>query len=62
MTLSGKLCIKEVGKLVGLKDEEEMNMLSDDIPVMFGKVAPLHQAQEESEKIAEWAKENPSSS
>ena len=61
VTLSGKLCIKEVGKLVGLKDEEEMNMLSDHIPVMFGKVAPLHQAQEESEKIAEWAKENPES-
>jgi len=61
VTLSGKLCIKEVGKLVGLKDEEEMNMLSDHIPVMFGKVSSLHQAREESEKIAEWAQKNPES-
>ena len=36
VTLSGKLCIKEVGKLVGLKDEEEMNDISDQIPVTFG--------------------------
>jgi len=58
VTLSGKLCIKEVGKLVGLKDEEEMNMISDHIPVTFGKVAPLHEAKKESEKISEWARKN----
>jgi DNA polymerase-3 subunit alpha len=58
VTLSGKLCIKEVGKLVALKDEEEMNDISDQIPVTFGKVAPLKQAVEENEKFAKWAEDN----
>jgi len=58
VTLSGKLCIKEVGKLVGLKDEEEMNEISDHIPVVFGKVAKLRDAMEESERIAQWAEQN----
>ena len=58
VTLSGKLCIKEVGKLVGLKDEEEMNEVSDQIPVTFGKVAPLREAVEQNEKFAEWTQSN----
>jgi len=58
VTLSGKLCIKEVGKLVALKDEEEMNDISDQIPVTFGKVAPLKQAIEENDKFAKWTEEN----
>ena len=58
VTLSGKLCIKEVGKLVALKDEEEMNDISDQIPVVFGKVAPLQEAFNESEKFAQWATQN----
>jgi len=58
VTLSGKLCIKEVGKLVALKDEEEMNDISDQIPVVFGKVAPLQEAFNESEKFARWATQN----
>ena len=59
VTLSGKLCIKEVGKLVALKDDEEMNYISDQIPVTFGQVAPLKDAVDESEKFAEWTKSNP---
>ena len=59
VTLSGKLCIKEVGKLVALKDEEEMNYISDQIPVTFGQVAPLKDAVAESEKFAEWTQSNP---
>jgi len=58
VTLSGKLCIKEVGKLVALKDEEEMNDISDQIPVTFGKVAPLKQAVEENEKFSKWSQDN----
>tara|TARA_R110000824_G_scaffold106642_4_gene252297 strand:- start:2693 stop:5311 length:2619 start_codon:yes stop_codon:yes gene_type:complete len=58
VTLSGKLCIKEVGKLVALLSEDEMNDISDQIPVVFGKVAKLKTAQEESEKFAQWAEQH----
>tara|TARA_B100000287_G_scaffold435305_1_gene502953 strand:- start:1046 stop:3691 length:2646 start_codon:yes stop_codon:yes gene_type:complete len=58
VTLSGKLCIKEVGKLVALKDEEEMNEISDHIPVLFGKVSKLKDAVQESEKLSAWASNN----
>ena len=61
VTLSGKLCIKEVGKLVGMKDEDEMNFVSDQIPVNFGKVAPLRDAKRDSEKFAQWVNKNPRS-
>tara|TARA_R100000008_G_scaffold81978_1_gene65743 strand:- start:2073 stop:4688 length:2616 start_codon:yes stop_codon:yes gene_type:complete len=59
VTLSGKLCIKEVGKLVGLLSEDEMNDVSDQIPVVFGKVAKLNTAKEESEKFSDWTEKHP---
>jgi len=59
-TLSGKLCIKECGKIVGEYSEEDVNHVSDMIPKQFGKVKPLSDAAEESEKFAEWVEQNPS--
>jgi DNA polymerase-3 subunit alpha len=58
-TLSGKLCIRECGKIVGDLTEEQVSIASDAIPKNFGKVAPLSQAYKESEKFKEWAEENP---
>ena len=57
-TLSGKLCVKECGKIVGNLSESEVNLISDYIPKRFGKVAPLAEAAVESEKFAEWAVNN----
>jgi DNA polymerase-3 subunit alpha len=58
-TLSGKLCIKECGKIVGEFSEQQVNDVSGFIPKKFGKVAPLSVAVEESQRFGEWAKENP---
>jgi len=58
-TLSGKLCIKECGKIVGEYTEQEVNDVSGYIPKKFGKVAPLNVAQEESQRFADWVKDNP---
>ena len=59
VSLSGKLCIKETGKIVGLYTEQEVNELSDLIPVKFGKVSPLYDARQESELFDEWCEDNP---
>ena len=57
-TLSGKLCIKECGKIVGEYSEQEVNEVSATIPKKFGVVVPLPTALQESEKFADWALEN----
>lgn len=57
-TLSGKLCIKECGKIVGNYSEQEVNIVSDSIPKRFGKVAPLIEAYAESEEFASWVDNN----
>lgn len=57
-TLSGKLCIKECGKIVGEYSEQEVNDVSSFIPKKYGKVAPLEIAVEESERFKSWANEN----
>jgi DNA polymerase-3 subunit alpha len=57
-TLSGKLCIKECGKIVGEYSEQEVNEVSDTIPKKFGVVVPLSTAIQESEKFTDWAVEN----
>ena len=57
-TLSGKLCIKECGKIVGELSEQEVNEVSDTIPKRFGVVVPLKTALEESEKFVGWSAEN----
>jgi DNA polymerase-3 subunit alpha len=57
-TLSGKLCIKECGKIVGEMSEREVNDISSFIPKKYGKVAPLDVAKEESIRFGEWVNEN----
>tara|TARA_B100001093_G_C26860383_1_gene1029900 strand:+ start:12502 stop:15111 length:2610 start_codon:yes stop_codon:yes gene_type:complete len=57
--LSGKLCIKECGKIVGELSEQDVNLVSDYIPKKFGKIASLSAAYEESEKFKLWADSNP---
>ena len=57
-TLSGKLCIKECGKIVGNYSEQEVNLVSDTIPKRFGKVAPLIEAYQESELFEKWVNDN----
>jgi DNA polymerase III subunit alpha len=54
-TLSGKLCIKECGKIVSELSEMEVNHISDTIPKHFGKVAKLEVAYEESEQFKKFA-------
>ena len=57
-TLSGKLCIKECGKIVGEFSEQEVNEISNTIPKKFGVVVPLKSALEESEKFVDWSSNN----
>tara|TARA_Y100000593_G_scaffold24344_1_gene48553 strand:- start:26140 stop:28731 length:2592 start_codon:yes stop_codon:yes gene_type:complete len=57
-TLSGKLCIKECGKIVGNYSEQEVNIVSDLIPKHFGKVAPLLTAYETTPAFEDWANSN----
>ena len=54
-TLSGKLCVKECGKIAGNLPEQDVNQVSEFIPKVFGKVMPLKDAYKESEKLNEWA-------
>ena len=58
-TLSGKLCVKECGKLVGGMSEQDVNAVSDTIPKNFGVVMKLSKAFDESEKFKEFAESNP---
>ena len=54
-TLSGKLCIKECGKIVSELSETRVNEISDSIPKKFGKVSKLKVAYEESELFKKYA-------
>ena len=58
-TLSGKLVMKECGKVAGGKEESEMNGISSLIPKVFGKVKSIEEAYEEVPKFAEWCDANP---
>lgn len=40
-SLSAKLCIKEVGKIAGLKSEDEMSLVTSMIPKLHGQVQDL---------------------
>ena len=57
-TLSGKLLMKECGKIIAAKNETEMNQVSGFIPKVFGQVADIRDAYEEEEKFKEWCDEN----
>ena len=57
-TLSGKLCVKECGKIVGQMSEQEVNVISDLIPKEYGNVLKLKDAVKESEKFKAFSKNN----
>ena len=57
-TLSSKLLIKECGKIVGEKTEQEMNTVSSLIPKVFGQVKDLEESREEVERFKEWCDSN----
>tara|TARA_Y100001963_G_scaffold26466_1_gene36040 strand:- start:2153 stop:4690 length:2538 start_codon:yes stop_codon:yes gene_type:complete len=57
-TLSGKLCIKECGKVAGAKTEQEMNRVSSLIPKVFGQVKDLKEAYAEEEEFRVWCDDN----
>jgi DNA polymerase-3 subunit alpha len=58
-TLTGKILIKECGKIVGEYSEQQMNEISALIPTLFGKVKTLDEAQEESEDFKAFCQNNP---
>lgn len=60
-TLSGKLLIKECGKIIDEKPESEMNEISSLIPKTFGQVMDLKQAYGEVEQLKKWCDDNPRS-
>ena len=60
-TLSGKLLIKECGKIIDEKPESEMNDISSLIPKTFGQVMDLKEAYGEVEQLKKWCDENPRS-
>ena len=53
-TLSGKLLIKECGKIIGSKSETEMNTVSSHIPKIFGQVKDLEEAYDEVPEFKDW--------
>ena len=57
-TLSGKLCIKECGKVAAAKSEQEMNKVSSLIPKVFGQVKDLKEAYAEEVECRNWCDEN----
>ncbi len=50
-TLSGKLVMKECGKVVSDKNETEMNHVSGMIPKLFGQVMDIAEARGGSRRI-----------
>lgn len=57
-TLSSKLLIKEIGKIVGSKPEEEMTRVTSLIPKLHGQVEELDKAYETVEEFKEWCDAN----
>lgn len=57
-TLSGKLVMKECGKVVEDKTEVEMNRVSSFIPKVFGQVKDLEEAYEEEKSFQKWCDDN----
>lgn len=60
-TLSGKLLIKECGKIIDEKPETEMNDVSSLIPKTFGQVMDLKKAYGEVADFKNWCDNNPRS-
>ena len=58
-TLTGKTLIKEAGKFVYEKSEEEMKIVSNMVPVVFGVVTDIAEVYEENAPFKKWCDENP---
>lgn len=59
-TLSAKLLIKEIGKILGGKPEEEMTHVTSLIPKNHGVVKDIEEAYEEVEEFKNWCDQNKS--
>jgi DNA polymerase-3 subunit alpha len=57
-TLSGKALIKDCGKIIGEKDETEMNKITALFTSKFGKVAEPEEIYETNEEFKNWCDEN----
>jgi DNA polymerase III subunit alpha len=57
-TLSGKALIKDCGKIIGEKDETEMNKITALFTSKYGKVAEPEEMYETSEDFKNWCDEN----
>lgn len=57
-TLSSKLCIKEVGKVLGMKTEEEMTSVTTMIPKRHGIVEDFSVAYNDVPDFKNWCDEN----
>ena len=57
-TLSTKLLIKECGKVISNKSEQEMNKVSALIPKVFGQIKSLEEAYAEKEEFKGWCDQN----
>lgn len=58
-TLTTKVLIKDVGKIVGGYDEQTMNMISSLVPVVFGKTHSPQNTYKEVLKFKQFCDENP---
>jgi len=57
-SLSGRLLIKECGKIIGEKSDQEMTLVSGMVPKIFGQVKDIKEAYEEVSKFRKWCDEN----
>jgi len=57
-SLSGKLVIKECGKIIESKSEEEMTQVTSYIPKIFGQVKDLEETYNDEEKFRAWCDQN----
>jgi DNA polymerase-3 subunit alpha len=57
-TLSGKALIKDAGKIIGEKEETEMNKITALFTSKYGKVAEPEEMYETSEEFKDWCDEN----
>jgi len=57
-TLSSKLAIKEVGKVLGILSEEEMTEITSLIPKIHGTLSSLEEVYKENKQFQEWADKN----
>jgi len=57
-TLTSKILIKECGKIVAAKSDQEMTKISSFIESQFGNVDSLEDTRAKSQKFDNWCKEN----